>query len=412
MEPSGAEDDERDVHLEAVFRAQAVDLYRYIYRQVHQAVVAEDLTSAVFLKALRWLQHARSHASVRGWLYATARSLIADYWREHAQFPLLPLEAADEVATRADASEEQVSAVQARIQHLLDGLPGRERDILTLRYLQGYSAAEIGDVLGLSANHVRVLQFRALRRAALLEAAERQVPMASSILPYNEHAQRVLELAKEEARALHHTYVGTEHLLLGVLREGSAPAVATLIPHGVTLENMRAGVTFILGRVTAAQPAPTPPGAAQPASDPGFTPRTVQVLAMAGEEAKRLAETAIGPQDLLVAILREGQGVAVMLLQVSGVRWEQAGETVQIRVIPDDQGKPAAIPADLQAALRQHPGDQRVFEAMSGIKQQRLIDQIERAQGDAARRQAVEGVIELLQQARENYRRAQQQPGQ
>lgn len=188
MEPTSSEEEARDRQLEAIFRSQAADLYRYIYRQVRQAALAEDLTSAVFLKALRWLQQDRSQKSVRGWLYATARSLIADYWREHAQLPLLPLEAAEELPIQAEASDEQMQSLQARIQRLLDELPARERDILTLRYLQGYSAAEVGEALGLSANYVRVLQFRALRRAAILEAQERSVPMAAPILPYNEHA--------------------------------------------------------------------------------------------------------------------------------------------------------------------------------------------------------------------------------
>ncbi|HLX57772.1 MAG TPA: sigma factor, partial [Ktedonobacteraceae bacterium] len=97
MEPLYSEEDWRDAQLETIFRTQVADLYRYIYQQVHQTVIAEDLTSAVFLKALRWLQLDRSPESVKGWLYATARSLIADYWREQAQFHLLPLEAAERV---------------------------------------------------------------------------------------------------------------------------------------------------------------------------------------------------------------------------------------------------------------------------------------------------------------------------
>jgi RNA polymerase sigma-70 factor (ECF subfamily) len=207
MEPSFAEEDTRDAHLEAIFRAQAADLYHYIVRQVHEAALAEDLTSAVFLKALRWLEQDRSKESVKGWLYATARSLVADYWREHAQLPQVSLEAAEDVPMQPDASEAQMQSLQARIQHLLDGLPARERDILTLRYFQGYSAAEIGAVLGISANHVRVLQFRALRRAALLEAQERSGPVTSPTLPYNEQAQRVLGLTKEEARRFKHNYM-------------------------------------------------------------------------------------------------------------------------------------------------------------------------------------------------------------
>src|SRR5580700_7227142 len=163
VEPSPSEEDRRDTQLEAIFRTQVADLYRYIYQQVHHTVIAEDLTSAVFLKALRWLQLDRSPESVKGWLYATARSLIADYWREQAQIHLLPLEAAEGMSMLSEEGEEQLRLLQARIQHLLDGLSSRERDILTLRYFQGYSAAEIGQVLGLNTKHVRVLQLRALR---------------------------------------------------------------------------------------------------------------------------------------------------------------------------------------------------------------------------------------------------------
>src|SRR5579871_255225 len=128
MEPLFSDEDRRDAQLEAIFRTHFADLYRYIYRQVREAAIAEDLTSAVFLRALRWLQQSRSQESVKGWLYATARSLIADYWREHVQLPLVPLEAAEDLPMLADASEAEVQSLQARLQRLLDALPARERD--------------------------------------------------------------------------------------------------------------------------------------------------------------------------------------------------------------------------------------------------------------------------------------------
>jgi RNA polymerase sigma-70 factor (ECF subfamily) len=403
MGPSFSED-RRDKQLEAIFRAQAADLYRFILRQVHEAALAEDLTSAVFLKALRWLEQGRSQESVRGWLFATARSLIADYWREHAQLALLPLEAAVETPVPAEASEAQMQSLQARIQRLLDGLPARERNILTLRYFQGYSAAEIGEVLGISANHVRVLQFRALRRAALLEAEERSSSMTAPGLPYDEAAQHVLDYTKDEARGFHHHYMGTEHLLLGLLREGSAPGAALLIQHGITLEKMRSGIAFILGRMNAARSSPAPqPMPAAPVEEPGFTARTQHVLEMAGEEAQRRGKPAISPQDMLLAILREGQGVAAMLLQVSAVRWQQVGDTLQISVIPDDEGKPVAVAADLQASLQQHPDEQRFFERLSGLKQQQLSDMVARAEGADAKQAQVERIITMLRQARQSH---------
>jgi RNA polymerase sigma factor (sigma-70 family) len=124
MEPSfSEEEDRRDAQLEAIFRTHVADLYRYIYRQVRHAVIAEDLTSAVFLKALRWLQQDRSPESVKGWLYATARSIMADYWHEHAKMQLLPLEAMEEMPMLSEESDEQMRPLQARIQRLLEGLP-------------------------------------------------------------------------------------------------------------------------------------------------------------------------------------------------------------------------------------------------------------------------------------------------
>jgi RNA polymerase sigma factor (sigma-70 family) len=396
MEPSCSEEDRRDAQLEAIFRTHFADLYRYIYRQVHYAVIAEDLTSAVFLKALRWLQQDRSQESVKGWLYTTARSTIADYWREHTQIHLLPLEEAEELPVLFEESDEQMRPLQARIQNLLDGLSPRERDILTLRYFQGYSAEEIGQVLGLNAKHVRVLQLRALRRAALFEVKERNVPVESPIMPYNEQALRVLELAKEEARAFNHDYIGTEHLLLGILREGSA--AAELINQGVTFEGMRGGITFILRGHQGGTPG----------SNPDFTPRTKKVLAMAGEEAQRLGETAISPQHLLVAILREGQGIAAQLLQVSGVRLEQVGETVHIIVVPDTEEGLITLPADFQEALEQHPAARSLFERLSYSKKKRFVDRVEQAEGVDARRQRLEKAIEQLEQIQQSHQQKQQ----
>jgi ATP-dependent Clp protease ATP-binding subunit ClpA len=270
---------------------------------------------------------------------------------------------------------------------------GKEQDAWSLlRYFQGYTAAEIGQILGLNAKHVRVLQLRALRRAALLEARERSVAVDSPTIPYNEQALRVLELTEEEARAFNHNYIGTEHLLLGILREGSA--ATELITHGVTLERMRGGITFIIGC-----PEWNPP------SQLGLTSRTKEVLSLAGKEAQRMGETSISPYHLLVALLREGQGIAAQLLHISGARLEQVGETVRFSVVPDTQEGPLTLPADFQQALQQHPEARSLFEKLSYSKQKRFVDWIEQAEGEAARRQQVEKTIEQLQQIRQAHQR-------
>src|SRR6266700_746325 len=297
----------RRARMEALFREHFADLYRYIYSKVKQVALAEDLTSYVFLKAFRWLVEDRGADRVRSWFYATARTTIADYWQERERMPLLPLDVVEEMAFEISAENEQESQVYERVQHLLLLLPPRDRQILTLRYLQGYSAAEVAQALGLSAGNVRVLHLRALRRAALLEAEERGSTMASQIANYNEQASHVLALAREEANSFNHNYIGTEHLLLGILREGSA--AAPLFEQGVTIESIRGGIMFLLGREQVF------PGNISTE----INPRVKKVLALAGEEAQRLGEAAIGPQHILLAIVQEGNGMAAIMLTTLGV---------------------------------------------------------------------------------------------
>lgn len=301
--------------LELAFRQYADDLYRYIYSKVGQGALAEDLTSTVFLKALRWLQQERSQESIRGWLYATARTTIADYWQEQGRYEHLPLEMmAEEIAEIAELADPALAA-RLRVQYLLEHLPARERLILTLRYLHGYSAAEVAQELGLSAGNVRVLQLRALRRAARLEQEERNVtttmqpPQESPIATYTEQMQHALDLAREEAVALKHGFVGTEHVLLGLSREGSVTPLLDSL--GANFIRIRGCLDFIYGG--------TPLPGKNPGSPPGFTLRSRQALALAGEEAQRIGEQAIRPQHALLGLLLEGNGIAADMLAAMSI---------------------------------------------------------------------------------------------
>src|ERR1700730_15449669 len=87
-----AEDERRRVLMEAIFRKHFTAVHRYISNKVRQPDVADDLTSMVFLKAFRWLREDRGVGQVRTWLYATARTTIADYWQEQQKSLFLPLE--------------------------------------------------------------------------------------------------------------------------------------------------------------------------------------------------------------------------------------------------------------------------------------------------------------------------------
>jgi len=155
-----------DTALGSAFRENATKIFGFIYAKVGNREVAEDLTSQVFVKAARWLAEDRSADSIRSWLYTTARSTIVDYWRAQSHYPSVPLDDPMALLFCGTDGPEEVRRTRARALRILDALPEREREVLRLRFLRGYTAAEIGQALGLTAGNVRILQLRALRRAA------------------------------------------------------------------------------------------------------------------------------------------------------------------------------------------------------------------------------------------------------
>src|SRR5438309_306425 len=132
----------KDTALGSAFQENAAKIYSFIYAKVGNRETAEDLTSQVFLKATRWLAEDRSADSIRSWLYTTARSTIVDYWREQSRLPSVPLdEYADLLFCGTDGPEE-VRRTRERALRILNALPDREREVLRLRFLQGYTATE------------------------------------------------------------------------------------------------------------------------------------------------------------------------------------------------------------------------------------------------------------------------------
>ena len=167
--------------LGSAFQENAAKIYRFIYAKVGNREAAEDLTSEVFLKATRWLAQDRSADSIRAWLYTVARSTIADYWREQSQHPAVPLEDPDAVLYCGRDAPEEVRRTRERAWRILEALPEREREVLRLRFLHGYTAGEIGQALGLTPGNVRVLQLRALRWAAAHLDPEAGVPGEATV---------------------------------------------------------------------------------------------------------------------------------------------------------------------------------------------------------------------------------------
>jgi ATP-dependent Clp protease ATP-binding subunit ClpA len=120
---------------------------------------------------------------------------------------------------------------------------------------------------------------------------------------FTDRARRAVQLAQEEAQLLRHGYVGTEHVLLGLLYEGQGVAAKALESMGVSREDVRAQVVEIIGR-----------GQSPPASQTPFTPRAKAVLELSLREAVALGHHYIGTEHLLLGLLREGQGVAAQVL--------------------------------------------------------------------------------------------------
>jgi len=121
---------------------------------------------------------------------------------------------------------------------------------------------------------------------------------------FTERARKVIILAKEEARRFNHDYIGTEHILLGLVREGEGVAAAVLEKMGVSLENIRLEIEKLV------QPGPT----TQIIGDIPFTPRAKKALEFAAEEARSLGHNYIGTEHLLLGLIREGEGIASQVL--------------------------------------------------------------------------------------------------
>lgn len=129
---------------------------------------------------------------------------------------------------------------------------------------------------------------------------------------FTERARRVLSLAQEEAQRFQHNYIGTEHLLLGLVREDEGVAAKVLHDLGVDLQKVRSSVEDIIGR-----------GDRTVLGEIGLTPRAKQVIELAVDEARRMNHHYIGTEHLLLGLIREGEGIAVGVLKSQGVTLEK-----------------------------------------------------------------------------------------
>ncbi len=137
---------------------------------------------------------------------------------------------------------------------------------------------------------------------------------------FTERARKVLSLSHEEAAHFNHNYIGTEHLLLGLIREGDGVAARVLREMGVSLQKARMAVEFIIGR-----------GERAPQGEIGLTPRARRVIELAFDEARRQNHHYIGTEHLLLGLVREGEGIAVGVLESLGVSLEKVrAQVIQV----------------------------------------------------------------------------------
>ena len=175
---------------------------------------------------------------------------------------------------------------------------------------------------------------------------------------FTDRARRVIVLAQEEARLLNHNYIGTEHLLLGLVREGEGVAATALELLGIRLEALRSQVEQIIGR-----------GQQAPSGHIPFTPRAKTVLELSLREALQLGHDYIGTEHILLGLIREGQGVAAQVLVNLGADLSRARQQV-LQVLSGHTGVQAG--ARTRLVRMTVPGDLReAEEQLAAVRQQK-----------------------------------------
>src|SRR6202453_825154 len=164
---------------------------------------------------------------------------------------------------------------------------------------------------------------------------------------FTDRARRVVVLAQEEARMLNHNYIGTEHILLGLIHEGEGVAAKSLESLGISLEGVRSQVEEIIGQ-----------GQQAPSGHIPFTPRAKKVLELSLREALQLGHNYIGTEHILLGLIREGDGVAAQVLVKLGADLNRVRQQV-IQLLHGYQGKE---PASAGTAAESAPSTSLVLD--------------------------------------------------
>jgi ATP-dependent Clp protease ATP-binding subunit ClpC len=167
---------------------------------------------------------------------------------------------------------------------------------------------------------------------------------------FTDRARRVLVLAQEEARLLNHSFIGTEHILLGLIHEGEGLAAKALEALGISLEAVREEVEKTIG-----------PAGSAPTGSPPFTPRAKKVLELSLREALQLGHNYIGTEHMLLGLVREGEGVAAQVLQSLGADLPRVRQQV-IQLLSSSSGREPAGQATGAPSSEQVPPGSPVLD--------------------------------------------------
>jgi len=169
--------------------------------------------------------------------------------------------------------------------------------------------------------------------------------MDESVSNFTPRAQQVLSLARKEAERLNHNFLGTEHVLLGLIKLGQGTAVNVLTKMGLDLETVRAEVEKLVG---------TGPEQETFGNIP-YTPRVKKVIALAQEEARKLHHTYVGTEHLLLGLLREGDGVAARVMKQLEVDLEKTRREILCELDPNYSPENATAKETVRTPLRGEP---------------------------------------------------------
>src|SRR5213596_3077910 len=203
---------------------------------------------------------------------------------------------------------------------------------------------------------------------------------------FNDRAKRVLALAQDEAIRFNHNYIGTEHLLLGLVREGEGVAARVLDSLGVELSKVRTAVEFIIGRGDST----TSP------SEITLSPRTKKVIELAIDEARKLGHSHVGTEHLLLGLVREGEGIASGVLESLGVSLEKVRHQVIATLGQQHPATAETAAAGGKSASSKTPTLDQLGVKLTAMAKAQQLDPV------IGREKEIERVIQILSRRTKN----------